>query len=501
MEDHTQDVEDGQVYVSIENLFLYTINELQGNLGYLMTDPFASHTLRVLLVVLSGRPLAGSAMTSLLRSKKKEKIDLASGASASQLDIMTTRTVPESFGTALDKMISGTIAGLDTTYLRALATHPLGNPVLQLLLELEFSKSSKQMAKDVNSLFRKLLPDDPLVQGTTSASFVTSLLYDPVGSRLLETIIQFAPGRVFKSIYKDLFREKMGSLVKNETAGFVLTRMLERLSQEDLRHAVEQICPQIPTLIERSQTSIIKIMIGRCEVRQVQTDPIADAILRGYGGERTGILPKMLKLDIDDVESMAPERKKQLEAQDTGKTHASLLAQAMLDAPGPLRKMITESMISMTTQNLLSVAKSRTATHMLQKALTCSAQTKLFLRQIVQRFQGSLSELAIDPIASHVVDTFWVATESLFFIRERFAQELLEHESALKESFSGRAVWRNWMMDLYKMRRLEWISQAKGTVNALNGPDSKAVVNHEVTAKSGIELAREKYAATKANRK
>ena len=485
----------------MENLFLYTINELKGNLGYLMTDHFASHTLRVLLIVLSGRPLASAATTSLLQSKKKEKIDVTGGTSGSHPDTKATRTVPETFSTALDEMISGTVAGLDTTYLRALATHPLGNPVLQLLLELEFSRSGKQKAKDANSLFRKLLPDDPLVQGTTSASFVTSLLYDPVGSRLLETIIQFAPGKAFKSIYKDLFREKMGSLVKNETAGFVLAKMLERLSQEDLQHAVEQISPQIPTLIERSQTSIIKTMIERCAVRQVKMDLIADAILRGYSGQRTNLLFKMLKLDTHNVQSMAPERKKQLEIQDSGKTHASLLAQAMLDAPGPLREIVIESIVSMTTENLLSMARSRTATHVLQKALTCSAQTKLFLRQIVQRFQGHLSELALDSIASHVVDTFWTATESLFFIRERFAQELLEHESGLKESFSGRAVWRNWMMDLYKRRRLEWISQVKGAVNSVNGSDSKAVVNHEATAKSGIELAREKYAATMANRK
>ena len=501
MEEQEQDPVNGEVYVSMENLFLYTINELEGNLGYLMTDHFASHTVRVLLVVLSGRPLAGSATTSLLQSKKKEKIEIASGISGSEIDMKAARTVPDSFGTALDKMISGTIAGLDTTYLRALATHPLGNPVLQLLLELEFLKSGKQKAKDANSLFRKLLPDDPLVQGTTSASFVTSLLYDPVGSRLLETIIQHAPGKVFKSLYKDLFREKMGSLVKNETAGFVLTKMLERLSQEDLQHAVEQICPQIPTLIERSQTSIIKTMIGRCEVRQVRTDLVANAILRGYGGERTGILLKMLKLEAHDVDSMAPERKKQLEAQDIGKTHASLLAQAMLDAPGPLREMILESITAMTTEDLVSMAKNRTATHVLQRALTCSGQTKLFLRQTVQRFGGHLSELAVDPIASHVIDTLWTATESLFFIQERFAQELLEHESALKESFPGRAVWRNWMMDLYKRRRLEWISQAKSSTNGVNDPESKGVVNYNATIKSGIELAREKHAANKAKRK
>ena len=44
-------------YVSMENLFLFTLAELEGYLGYLMTDRFASHVLRVLLVILAGLPL------------------------------------------------------------------------------------------------------------------------------------------------------------------------------------------------------------------------------------------------------------------------------------------------------------------------------------------------------------------------------------------------------------------------------------------------------------
>ena len=499
LDESKEPADDGAIGMSMEELFLSMVTELEGNLGYLMTDNFASHTLRVLLVVLSGQPLKSIATTSLLRSKKKERIEITGRKNESKDEETAYRTVPESFQAALDEMILGTIAGLDTTYLQALATHPTGNPVLQLLVELEFSRSGKSKAREENSLFRRLLPDDPPTEGTQSASFVKDLLYDPVGSRLLETIVQFAPGKVFKTLYRSSFRENIGKRVRNDIAGFVVGRILERLSHDDLQHAVGQICEHIHLLIERQRTSIIKTMIERCQVREIDTQTIADALTTAYGENGASVLVNMTRLSKDDTQAMAPERKSLVEAQDAGKLHGSLLAQAMLLTTGPLRDTICNSMTAMNISTLLLMAKDKTATHVLQAALTCEGQTKAFRRKIIQQFFGHIPELALDAIASHVVDSFWTATEDLLFVREHIAEDLLLNEANLRESFSGRAVWRNWMMDLYKRRRVEWISKAKGTQDA-----EVASVNPKprdgTLAKSGIELARERFAAMKAGK-
>ena len=496
--DRKEPTDDGGISASMEDLFLLVVKELEGNLGYLMTDNFASHTLRVLLVVLSGQPLKGTAIRTLLQSKKKEKIDVTGRKIESKVEGMAYRTVPESFQAALDEMILGTVAGLDTTYLQALATHPTGNPVLQLLIELEFSRSGKSKAREENSLFRRLLPDDPPAEDTQSASFVKGLVYDPVGSRLLETIVQFAPGKVFKTLYKSLFRDNIGNLVRNDIAGFVVGRILERLSHDDLQYAVGQICQHAQLLIERQRTSIIKRMIERCQVRNIDTQAIADTITTAYGGSGASMLVNMVRLSKDDTQAMAPERKSQVEAQDAGKLHGSLLAQAMVLATGPLRDTICNSITAMDTSTLLLIAKDRTATHVLQAALTCEGQTKAFRRKVIQQFYGHIPELALDAIASHVVDIFWTGTEDLLFVRERIAKDLLQNEATLRESYSGRAVWRNWMMDLYKRRRVEWISKAKGTQDAEvahANPKSR-----DGAVKSGIELARERFAATRAGK-
>lgn len=486
LEEQQQTATDGEVYVSMENLFLYALNELEGNLGYLMTDPFASHTLRVLLLVLSGQPLADPNTTTLIQSKKKENVAMVSRNSGESETKRESRTVPESFHAAVERMISGTLAGLDTTYLRALTTHPVANPVLQLLLELELSSSGKQKAKESNSLFRKLIPKDSS-EDDSSSSFINGLAYDTVGSRLLEVIIKSAPGKTFKMLYARLFRDKLGTMAKNDVAGFIVIKVLERLNKEDLQSAMEQINPQIGLLVERSRTSIIRTLVESCRTRGADVQLVADELVQAYGMDAVQRLTRMLRLDTSKTDGIAEDRKKQIEKQDSGKVHGSLLAQSMLATPGVLRELITDGLLEMDTATLVVVAKDRTASRMLQCSLACSDQTLKFRRVLIQRFFGHIADLSTDAIGSHVVDEFWPASKGLTFIRERIAVELLENEVLVRDSFPGRAIWRNWKMDVYKTKKREWILRAKET---------------DGQAKTGIEAARERFAvATRVKKK
>lgn len=470
----------------MENLFLYTLNELEGNVGYLMSHQFASHPLRVLLLVLSGMPLTAANSTSLMRSKKKEHVTVSGVIAVSNGAETDSRPVPDAFHTAVDKMIAAAVAGLDTTSLRALVTHPIANPVLQLLLELEFTRSEKRSAKNPSSIFRKLLPNDALVEGTESASFTNSLAYDTIGSRLLEVIVTHAPGKTFKSFYRSYFGDKLGTLAKNETAAFVVNKVIERLNKDDLQTAVDQICPQMEILVARSRTSVIKMLIERCRLRQLDTQAISSGLHEAYRGEASERLIKMLKVSTAPADGMAEDRRKRLDTQDSSKTHGSLLAQCMLDSPGPLRDFIIDGLIATETSSLKNIAKDRAASRVLQSALTCSEKNKKTRRILIPRFYGHMVDLAVDTVASHLVDTLYAASAGLAFIRERLADELAQNESTLRASISGRAVWRNWKMDIYKTRRKDWVNDIEG---------------QEGSGKTGLELARERFAANKTDGK
>jgi nucleolar protein 9 len=491
------------VIASMENLFLFTLDELEGYLGYLITERFASHVLRVLLVVLSGTSLERQGNKSTLHSKKKEKVVVP--VAEKQDLVLGERKVPQSFTDALQKVINDSVANLDTNYLQMLATHPTGNPTLQLMLKLELTLFGKVKAKDENSIIRKLLPDDPIKEDTPSASFINGLVYDAIGSRLLETIIDHAPGKLFKSIYRQFFLPRMGSLARNEIAGYVAGRILERLSKDDLEEACRQIIEQIPNLVERNRTAIIKTLIERCVVRGVDTVPIAAQLQAAYGGSSGFEITRLLKLGEAPSDDGKPSSKHEHPQPD--KVHGSLLAQTMMTVDGPLGNLIFDSFTNLGDYMTLRVARDPAASRTLQAALVSPNASVIFRRKVIQQFYGHVGELALDPAGSHVIDSIWEGTAGLAFIRERIAEELAENEAALRESHVGRAVWRNWRMDLYKRRRIDWVKQARYTAGN-DGFQSFPENSGDTTPSSqgrkdgghlsAIEVARKKWADSQA---
>jgi nucleolar protein 9 len=513
--------EDDAVYVSMENLFLYTLNELEGHMSFLLTDRFASHTLRVLLVVLSGQSLAKSSTKTLLQSKKKEKIGITNLESG-ELSL-EKRAVPESFDFAIEKILSDTVAGLDTTFIRLLATHPTGNPSLQLILELELTRQKKGPASP-NSIIGKILPDDISAPESESASFINGIIYDPLGSRLLETIITFAPGKLFKQIYRVIFKDRIGSLARNEIASFVVIKVLERLSKEDLEEAVVLIIPQIAGLIERNRTTVIKTLFERCSARRTYSSlqSLTKAVAEGYGSDPSTLVLKMTK--TPPLESKMPQ-----DTRDPDALHGALLAQSMLLInEGGAAALIQTSLLSLEQSTLLRLGTTTTTSHILQVALTPSNTTDnlAFRRKLVNIFltpnSGSEPEstpimtLATSKAGSHTLDALFSGTVGIMQLKERITTELVSNEPLLRDDFIGRVVWRNWMCDLFKRRRGDWITKVKAgeggsavgmrlhgnSLSETAKPGKEAVKEKEKEqlkpngGKTAIQLAREKFAAS-----
>ncbi|KAJ5674116.1 Nucleolar protein 9 [Penicillium macrosclerotiorum] len=507
---------EGESDLSLADMFMTVIEELEGNWGYLLTERFASHTIRVLLLVLAGEPVDVASNDSVVASRKKERLGVPVAGAQDEKAPIEKPGVPESFEPALKKIMGDMISGLDDTYLRALATHPVGNPVLQVMLFLELSHFGKSSAKDPNSILRRLVPDETFEEGTDSATFIRGLLYDPVGSRLVETMVRYMPGKVFKNLYKNNIRDRIGSLSRNSTAGYVVLRTLERLGKDDLQNARDLIISEVPGLIERSRLIVPRVLIERCVVRSVDTKPFAEALSKAYDRNPVVRLRQMLRLD-EPVENAAQETADQ-EMEDADrdgeknhkarnpaggssipaaeKLHGSLLVQAMLAVPGPMSELVYSSLLAQDSDMIFQLAKEATSSRVLQQALTLPTSTAQFRRQFIPRFQGHLVELSLHNSGSHVVDALWSATKDIFFVKERMAQELAQSEMILRDSFLGRAVWRNWSMDLYKRRRGEWSARAKGIERQPMGSEGPGGPGGR--PKSKIELARERFAAKEA---
>ncbi|RDW67853.1 hypothetical protein BP6252_09249 [Coleophoma cylindrospora] len=526
------ETKDDEVFVSMENLFLYTLNELEGQMTFLLTDRFASHTLRVLLVILSGRPLEQSSTRTLLQSKKKEKIGVNGLDTAPTPLTLNKRAVPESFQFAVEKIISDTVATMDTSFIRVLATHPTGNPTLQVLLELELTNpnSKKGANSSQKTIISALLPDDITKPESESATFINGLIYEAIGSRLLETVMTFAPGKLFKQIYRSVFKERIAALARNEIASYVVIRVLTRLSKEDLEEAITSILPQIEGLVSRHRTTVIKTLLERCEARGADSEELTKSISAAYGDEPSTLVFKMADVDLDTLTkaTAAPTEQTETKAMPPPRTtpqqlHGSLLAQAMLKIPGPPCTLLQNALLTLPTSTLLTLGLYTTTSHIIQAALEPTPTNTTFRRKLVNNLlatsiEDTVLRLATTSTGSHTLDALFQGTAGLQSLKEKIAFQLLAHEAELRDSFSGRIVWRNWMMDLFKRKRGEWVSKVKngeGGSSASAGFISKTAAMHEETAapkekdtkggkaaaggkkKTAIELAREKFAKTK----
>lgn len=467
---------------SLEDLYLEATDALKPNVGYLLTERFASHTIRVLLLVLSGQPLEDTSAKEMLASRKKEHIELARAPEQSS---QSPRKVPASFNEALQDLIKTAVTAIDSTYLRALATHPTGNPMLQLLLRLELSDDATSKV-----VLQKLIPDQNFEPDSESSKFISSLVYDATGAYLVETLVRYLPGKMFKKMYKNLFKDRIGKLAKNEIASYIAISIFERVGKDDLLHASEAMLPELSGLVERNRLAVVRSLIDRCALRGVGLEKFGAEMRTIFGSDAAFILPEMLK-------RREPEKSGKKDNGKSDKFYAdiqgSLLAQSMLRNKD-LCLMIQDSLLAQPTEVLKQIADNPTASRVIQAALKSETSSGKFLRQFIPQFFDMISELALDPSGSHVVDALWTATNGSHFLKERIASTLQEHEPKLRESQYGRNVWKNWSMDLFQRRPREWQAIAKGSVQALGEEKDEGTK----PKKSAIELARERHAQRKA---
>ncbi|KAH8668433.1 armadillo-type protein [Xylariales sp. PMI_506] len=478
--------ENAEALPSMEDLFLLTLDELEGNLSYLLTDRFASHTLRVLLIILSGRPLDQSKTKSLIHSKKKEKISAPWVSDVGAELNNGLRAVPSSFTIAAKKIIIDSTSGMDATALRVLATHPTGNPVLQLLLELDISMNSRpertkgeepKVEEEQNAsdrLLWRLLPDAPasLKESDSPATeFINAMTYDPIGSRLLETLVTHCPGKLFKVLFKQIFSDRIQSLARNDIASYPAIRILSRLGKEDLVASIKKILPEMPKLVSLSRFNVIKALFERCQAREAggEITGLLRALTAACGSDYKALIPRLCIPEDGDEKAKEKQVQKSLtKSQSALVSHGSQLASTLLSIPGPTSNAIQSSLMSLPAESLVSLATTSGPTaHVIITALATPAQNKAFHKIIVAAITRDAMALALSEHGGRVLGAV-VSVPSRgngislpFHVKEQIMNQLGQGETELRDTYEGRRVWRTWRGDVWKTRRTDWISWAK----------------------------------------
>ncbi|KAH7156855.1 armadillo-type protein [Dactylonectria macrodidyma] len=461
--------EDQTPEASMEELFLATLDELEGGLGYLITDRFASHTMRVLLLVLAGRPLDDASVKTLIKSKNKENVSVA-GAKVVDESNKGLRAVPESFTMATKKIIQDSTASMDSTGLRVLATHPMGNPTLQLLLELDLTlnKTDPKSESSGPTLLYQLLPGAPktLSDDSSEASqFINSMIYDQIGSRLIETLITHAPGKIFKALNVNVFLPRIQGYVRNDVSSYAAIRVLNRLSKEDLATAVEQIAPTTPQLVAKSRFNVLKTLFDRCFARGANEEikKLMKGLKEGAGATPADLITTLCGFKDDDKEKKKKKDIHQLSKNEYAiQSHGAQLLTTILAIPGPT-KGVQESLLAISPEHLVQLATTSMPTvTVLTTALATPSSNPAFHKSLVSTLLPHIGELATSQFGHNLVNAI-VEVPSKgkersipFHMKESIMATLGQREAELRESWMGRSVWRSWKGDTWKTRRGDW---------------------------------------------
>lgn len=461
---------------SMENLFLATLDELEGSMGFLITDRFASHTLRVLLLVLSGRPLEDVAFKTLIKSKRKEKISVAGSAAVNEQN-QGLRAVPESFTIAVTKIIRDSTSTMDATSLRVLATHPIGNPTLQLFLELDLSLNKSEQKSDAEqpTLLFQLLPGAPqslFEESSEATEFVNGMIYDQIGSRLVETIITHSPGKVFKALNQNIFLPRIQGYVRNDVSCYPAIKVLNRIGKDQLVEAVEKIAPTVPQLVSKNRYNVLRTLFERCSARGLQDEikQLMKGLREGCGSKPVDLVTTLCSLKSEEDSKKKKDATQLSKNEYAIQSHGAQLLTTLLSITGPA-KGVQESLSALSPELLLRLANNSFPTvTLLTTALKTPSANALFQKSTVNILAPHVAELAVSQNGHNVVNAMAeIPTKGRDFsvpahIKDGIMQTLGNHEAELRDCWMGRSVWRTWKGDMWKTRRYDWKAWIKDMV-------------------------------------
>jgi nucleolar protein 9 len=450
---------DGKVpedYVSMENMIIFMVNEMKTHVKDIMTQPYASHVLRILILVLSGSKLPSTTTKSSLRSKKSKTTRKIISIQDNN-DFEQAYQVPTVFKEALYEFAGALTKDLDTTSARELSIGKLSSPVIQLVIKLETSDKNVMAASGFCKLLFNMSPKAP--KDNSEEAYIEYLLSDPVGLYFFESVVESVPVAVIQRLYTLYMKERMSKLVKRDGANYLIPALLNKLRHTEVKEIIDAVIPELELLINSNNLGIIRAVLDVSKSHKYKQNELLEAFLSRYNGsdDKASILEKVVKLEGSTVVG-PPSKDNDLVSNQ--EMQRALFAESLIGFSPTLLACFAEGFIQLPIETLVEVARHSVFSHVLQSCLVPELDIVL-RRRILNNFSGLIVEFACNAYGSHLVDSLWRFAYRLKFFRERIAEELVKETDKVKNSTYGRIVWKNWNLEKYVRKRFEWWALVK----------------------------------------
>ncbi|KAJ7229049.1 armadillo-type protein [Mycena pura] len=466
---------------TLSQLIVDVCEELFPHFTGLVTDPYASHVIRALLLLLSPNlVILHETAQNSMRSKKSANWKARQGplksvfkATSGKEDSAVVSTPPKSFTETARKFVELVRKELDDNETRALAANKVASPTLQMLLAVE---AEQQMAQDTDSLMDRVSVglvsfsrDNPT--GTFPASdYFTTLLRDPISSHLLETIVCKCPDAAFSILWATYFKGSLPRIALHPVANFVLAKALERVDVAQLTDICVELHNTWGKMIQTSRTGVLRAVVDRCGSLKACSSEINEAIWAACQintpDEQKLLVPCMLRLQtVQDFKATTrdsgsthvkeePKHKRDANGIDEPKIQGAVLLQSLLRLPEPFNQLVIQSLNSLSIEETLAIAKHPIGSRVLDAVLESPTVPMKVKRQFVLSFVGNYHLLVDDRIGSRVGDRCWAFSDT--YLKEKIARSLFSQEQFLAGSYYGKFFARNLNLYLLQRRPEEW---------------------------------------------
>ncbi|KAH3662251.1 hypothetical protein OGAPHI_005499 [Ogataea philodendri] len=440
-----EELDEDEEYVSMENMFLFFLGEIKPQLDRLVVHRYASHVIRITLLILGAKKLPSSVESNSVLRSKKSKIARKMIEIKDNEDYERSFMTPSSFKEQLADVLALVNQHHDTKSLRELAIDKIGSPVIQLLVQLEGIVDKER------TLWCKIFAEPDKPAEPQEEAFVEYLLSDAVGSHFLETVITTQRLKNVERIFQLYMKDRVLKLAKRETTGaYIIRGLLKKLKAVDQKRLLDELVPNLNELIVNGFDFGESVMT--CS--QERGDYLKPEIVAKFTGffrlENNGdILESVLRLSNSTLGNTrgdwptADERRR------------SLFLEKLVAYDKAFLKDCVEGLIGLESDRLQEMCKHGVFSHVVETCL--NRQVEIISRKkLLNQLIPGVGVLACHATGSHVVDRLWDFTFGLNMYKDRIAKLLSENRDVLKNSGYGRQVWKNWHMELYSRRYADW---------------------------------------------
>jgi nucleolar protein 9 len=484
-----------------------------------MQNQFGTHVLRTLLLILSGKEAAADTLRSKRSSSFKKKAN-ENGTVSRAKDKPSQSYAPWSFDKSRRALITTLKQALcsEESLLRSMCVDPISGPTLALLVE-----SDDEANDPANDMLDKCLGGlQHASRDDERSAHVETLLRDPVGSHVLESLLRPAATPVLERFWTVYVHERFIKLAAHPVANFVVSALIKRLADEKL---IVDTCKMIAAdgedgkLVKSGHMGIFIALLD-CAKAQEQQRPLQKhnvrsiketfwssgrldccamrAIFSSFGLSDFETLEKseekvlggsiFLLLGTKTVaESKAQRKKARLtakrskqgrEGKKDGKTdegevkitlQGSLLCQSIARLASPANQPFLSSLLR--SSAFLRICCDASGVHVVLAALQSSQLAFSQRTQLCAKVLENVEPFSNDKYGSRVIDATFDTADMYF--KDKMARTCLTLERQLLASTYGRFFLKNIQIGLYRRDVEAWKQEirTKSDAKAKNGEE------------------------------